>query len=459
MSIAEGAVASRPAATPCVSGPADEGTEAIGKSVARNSVLWIGQSLLLNVLSIASTGYIARKLGAVDYGLFNLGFAVLQVFAPFCALGLRAVTIRSLAENPENGRTEVGVACTLRLLTTVGAVLMALAWLALPTFTPTTRLIGLAAIFSMACQAGGRLAGDICLGYERYHLIAPFQVLGGVLLTLLSVLALLAGTGLTGFVTAYVVGGLIQLLLVLAVTWKHFGPLRPRWDRERIHDQLRQVRPFAALNLLSNATDMPTYDVLVLGMAFGDALVGPYSAAIGLVIRLMAIPTGLAAAMYPAVARRYRSQPGEVRATVQRAILNLTLVTAPMALCLSFTAPTVLWILFGNQYLSAADPLRIAAWWLPLGGINYLVRECLSAVRRQDLVLRLSVLSCVLLAVLYALLVPTLGFRGAAIAGIARELITLPLWLRALSAHFGRPVADTDVRRAGLALLLMTVPL
>lgn len=443
--------------------PVSEAAPADGPSMARrvggNSLWLIARPLLLNVLSIASNLYIVRKLGAADYGAFNLGFAQVALFSPLCNLGLRAVAIRAIAENRERSREIVGALFAVRLILTALAVVLIAGWLALPTYSVTTRFIGAAAVCSMICTSLGGSVIDLFQGFERARLSAQPQLVGGVTLTLLSVLALLAGWGLPGFVGAYVLGAAIQLMLLHWTAKRALFPVHPVWDWARMKELARQARPFAVLSLLSNVTDAPVIDVLILGAVLGDSAVGPYTAALGLVLRLLMIPHGIGDALYPAVAAQNRHDRTDVELTLRRCILNLALITLPAAVCLFFTSRTVLGLLYGQEYLSATTALSLAAWLLPLLGTNYVMRECLSAVHRQGQVLKLTFVSCVLMVALYATLIPPFGIVGAVVAGIAREVVMLFLWARPFQKEFGHPFPVRDLFRVIPALGLLAFPL
>jgi O-antigen/teichoic acid export membrane protein len=393
----------------------------MARRVARNSLWLIGQPLLMNVLSILSTAYIARKLGAADYGTFNLGYAQIALFIPICNLGVRAVAVRAVAQDPENAAATIRAVFALRLLFTGAAVLLALAWLCLPTYSTTTRLIGLAAVYSMVCSSLGMVAVDLFQGFERSRLGAQPQLVGGLTLTVLSVLALIGGLGLPGFVAAYLIGHSTQLLLLHGTAFRHFFALRPAWDWPRIRGLLHQMRAFAVLGVVGVVAEPGVTDVLVLGAVLGSDAVGPYTAAVGLIARLLMIPFGIGDALFPAVAGAWSRNRPEAESAVRRYLFNALAITLPAALCISLTAPTVLWLLYGEEYQSASTAMRIAAWLLPLTGLSYLTRQCLAAVHRQRRILAGVAVHVLLLSVLLALLVPPYAFAGAASAAVGAE--------------------------------------
>ncbi|MGV3720038.1 MAG: polysaccharide biosynthesis C-terminal domain-containing protein, partial [Actinomycetota bacterium] len=257
----------------------------------------------------------------------------------------------------------------------------------------------------------------------------------------------------------YVVGAAIQLYLLHRAAARELFKITPQWDWPRMKELGREARPFAFLSVMSNVTDAPVVDVLILGALHGSGAVGPYTAALGLVMRLLMIPYGVGDALYPAVAAGFREQRDEVVSTLRRCILNLALLTVPAAVALTFLAPTVLGLLYGDEYVSATGALRLIGWLLPLMGVNYVMRECLSAIHRQDVVVRLTLVSCVLLIVLYGTLIPLFGILGAALAGVLREVVMLALWARPFGEEFRRAFPFRDLGRLGLAALAMCVPL
>jgi len=431
----------------------------MARRVGHNSLWLIARPLALNVFSIASNVYIVRELGAANYGAFNLGFAQVALFAPLCNLGLRAAAVRAIAQNRDDAQAVVGVLHALRLLLTVLAAIFVIGWLSLPTYSLTTRLIGIAALASMVLTSMGASAVDLFQGFERSRLAAQSQMLGGLWLTLLSVAALLAGWGLTGFVAAYVAGAAIQLYLLQRTATRQLFRVTPRWDWGRIKTLAREARPFALLSVLSSVTDAPVVDVLILGALYGDGAVGPYTAALGLVMRLLMIPYGVGDALYPAVAAGYRERRDEVSSTVRRCLVSLALITVPAAVALTFLAPTVLGLLYGVGYVSATGALRLIGWLLPLMGVSYVLRECLSAMHRQDVVVRLTLVSCALLLVLYGTLIPLLGILGAALAGVLREVVMLVLWSRAVRSELPHVSPLRELARLALAALAMSLPL
>src|SRR5260370_42397339 len=86
------------------------------RRIAKNAV-WLGvQPLIMNVLSLAATHYIANRLGVTDFGRFNLGLTFVAMFAPLTHLGLRGLTVRYLPQHRDTAAEYLGKVLVLRII-------------------------------------------------------------------------------------------------------------------------------------------------------------------------------------------------------------------------------------------------------------------------------------------------------------------------------------------------------
>src|SRR5690242_17063736 len=84
------------------------------RTVAKNTAWLALQPLLMNVLSLAATRFIADRLGVVDYGRFNLGYTFVAMFAPLTNLGLRTLSARYIPQHRETAAEYLGRILMLR---------------------------------------------------------------------------------------------------------------------------------------------------------------------------------------------------------------------------------------------------------------------------------------------------------------------------------------------------------
>ena len=76
--------------------------------VVRNSAILAAQHIVINLIAIVVVGYIARKLGKQDYGVYALAFGFPAIFEFIGSLGLRPLIIREIARNKDKSLEFLG---------------------------------------------------------------------------------------------------------------------------------------------------------------------------------------------------------------------------------------------------------------------------------------------------------------------------------------------------------------
>jgi len=272
----------------------------VERTVARNSAMLVLQPLLMNLLSLASTGFIARRLGSAEFGRFNLALAFVAMFAPLANLGLRSLAVRHMAQDRGSAAEYLGKLLVLRTtLALIVAVLVALAAPLSGGAGATSAVIAVAAVTMVLTVVVGALTD----GYQAFEMVRPTTIacfLGGLLLTVASVGVVKAGGGIWQMALVYMLGPLCQLALL--GFWVRRLPFRPRlaWDTPVFLQMLRQASPFLGILLVDMVGTR--VDLLILVRLVGEGGLGCYTAATSLVERVRVLSDGTAAALLPAVA-------------------------------------------------------------------------------------------------------------------------------------------------------------
>jgi len=111
------------------------------KIVVKNSILLIVSPLILNFISIFVNGLIARKLGKADFGQFVFALTFVTMFGSITNLGLRAITIREIAEDVQHISTFVGKMLVLRCLLAFAAMVLLVVTVNVMGYTPETKML------------------------------------------------------------------------------------------------------------------------------------------------------------------------------------------------------------------------------------------------------------------------------------------------------------------------------
>ena len=422
--------------------------------VFRNS-LWIGlQPLILNVVSIFVTGYIARTLGDEDYGKFVFAFAFVAIFTPIGNLGLRAVTVRDIAADREHGLTILGKMFTLRFTLGCLAYLALVVTVNVMGYPALTKIVVYIAGLNLLTHTMATTLFDVFQAYERMKYIAISNFISGTSLTIASVLVLLVGFRLVGLTVVYAGGGLLMLLSIAYFFFRFFPGIRLEFDAAFWRESLRKGAPFFIVGLITVLN--LRVGVILLSKLGGDAAVGQYGAAFHLVERLNVISESLCTAIFPALAALYtESKFDELNRMLKRYSSYLLMLGLPIAVGATMLAPQIIGLIFGDKYENAQHVLAILAWNLPFYFVASVLGYCLGAIHRQPLVARIAAVAAVTNIGLNFVLIPRYQEIGAALAYLSLGVVSCILVIIAVARVLTFPLQIGLVLRILLANAVM----
>jgi O-antigen/teichoic acid export membrane protein len=203
-------------------------------------------------------------------------------------------------------------------------------------------------------------------------------------------------------------------------------------------------------------------DVWILRPLSGAAAVGLYSIGLKYLDGLNIIPSVSTMAIFPLMSRfaRAASQTGSntgSNSLLRSYILSLrllTLISLPVAMAVTFLARPLVHIvggaeyldvpgtfdIFGRQiaYVGGADlAFQVIIWSIPIGFANSVTQYVLIAVNQQHYLTRAFVLGVVFNIAGNLLLIPRLGYVGAALATILSEFSLLFPFYYSVRRHVG----------------------
>ena len=357
----------------------------------------------------------ARTLAPGDFGVMALAMTTGWLLGVASDAGLPMYLATRLARARAAGQPEYPLAqaalhwrSRLAAAAAIGAVLAG-AWLVpLPTLAAFT-LIVLHQLFGAMLET----IGHAFRGLGRTDIESSLSLAhrGAVALTALAVLA--TRPSLLALGIALAVPPLAATIAARAVLKRiaEDGPPTALTAR----DFLTNIAPLGAGVLLSALYFR--CDVYFLERLHGVELVGLYNAAFRIVDALRLFPAALLAVAYPMMCAAT-----DYRRVVR--ISNLLLVASGLVgVTLYLTAPELLALVYGSNFASAGQALRVLALCVPFFYVNYALTHQLIAWGHERRFLWIACAALVANLAGNALLIPDGGMAGAAISTLGTEVV------------------------------------
>lgn len=423
------------------------------KRAARNvSVLMLASVISKGALYLWQIA-LSVLLGPSEYGIYGTIGGMMVTAASVASFGMGLIVIRDVAREPR----KAGKYWTAMLF---AQTLMALgAYVGMNAFAVgySETLRGLAALagLNLFVDLFGTMGYDLLIAREKMARASVVETIHIALRIALAWLALTAGWGLLGVYGAAILTGALRSILLVGLN---------------LHDGVRPEFPFdwrTAKPLLINSAPLALSSFLTLAYSHSDKLLttgilservtGYLTAAFVInfgLIELLSVSVMIAA--FPLLSRYYDEGRNPIFGfMIEKLALYMFLAALPMTLSISILADGIIIPLLGEAYAPAAGILRLLVWYTGITIVgNVLTRGLLIQNRQRRLLLIRGLSLSLNITLSAALLLNWRDPRGAVIASIVGEILSLALMLmsfRALGWQPGR-IARSAARAAVAAL-------
>ena len=352
-----------------------------GRRILVNTAFRAVADLVSKFASIALYIVMARRLGDASFGLFTFAFSLVTLVTTLGDLGQDSVLTREVARDRERVHGYFGDTLALKLLLSVPALAILLGALLAMDASEQTRL----AVTLIGSAVIAELLMDTSFGvfqaFERQSLTALVLITQRTLTSTAGIVALSLGADVVAVAGIYLAGAALALamsvtLLVRRVIRVGFHPSPRRWGR-----LMRAAVPIGLASVFS--TVLFRVDASMLAAFRSDAVVGNYGAAYRLLESTLFLSWSVGSAVYPVLSRLGRTGPSSAGLVYERSLKLLLSMTIPLAVGAVVLADGVIELLYGADFASAPDALRLLAPTIALFPISYLTGHLLVAQDRQ----------------------------------------------------------------------------
>ncbi len=421
------------------------------RAAADVAIQVLGRALNL-VPGIVVTVLLTRALGDDGFGQWSTALAIVQIATPFGDFGLEQVAVRKAAAAREEERDWIGALITLRLA------------FALPVAIVTAVVQLVVADNSQMAAAGLLLTGTLLLApfsmarvafqtRVRNDLTILVLTVNSILWTAAVIAIVASDGGMVWFAAAFLGSAVVSVALGLWLGSRLSRP-RMRGSRQLWRELARIGVPIGLAGLI--VTAYVKLDQVMLFSLAGAEDAGLYGAVYRFLDQAQFLPAALMTTLFPIMASSWPADPERVRRIGRLIADYLAIVSLP---ALGFTlvaAEQVVRLLFGEDFLRAADALPILMGAFVVICFGYLAGNLVVVLELQRIFLRNALIALAFNVVLNLILIPPYGFVAAAWVTLATEVLVTALTLSAALRKLELKLRLRRMALATVAAALMT---
>ncbi len=398
------------------------------QTVAKNSLLPMGTSLLMKVIDLAFALLSLRILGPTGTGRYGWAITVWFLANTITDFGLGILVTREVSRDRAQANRYLTNTAILRVLlwalSLLPIALLAAIYVTFFDLTiDTAGALGLLMLGMLPSTLSASLA-FLFNAYEKFEYRIAVDFVTRLLSVALGVIALVLGYGYVGLAAVSIITNLFTLSAFYYLVRTTL--FTPRWepDRALIRWMFSESYPLMLNNLLSSL--FFRIDVLILQPLKGDTVLGYYQTAYKFIDALNFIPSNFTLAIFPALSRLAASAKDAMLRAYILSLKILLWIALPITVGTIFVSRELIGIFGGSAYLpDSAIALQVLIWFLPFSFINSVTHYVLIALGQQRFLTKAFILGVVFNVAANLAAIPSLSYVGAALVTILSEIVLL----------------------------------
>jgi O-antigen/teichoic acid export membrane protein len=356
--------------------PQPEEAQVVGRNVR---VLTIAQ-LITWTMTLLWTLVVPRSLGPGGMGTIMAAWSVTGILGVVLGLGTRNYLVRASVVEPAERARLVGTALVMRVLSAPLVLGAAVVYGELVGWDHRAKLALYIAAAAQICVQIAEPMQAAFQAVERMEYLAYSDVINKSAQGLLGIAVVLAGFGVIGVMTCWLV--MTAVVVVLDLYWVR------TLVRVDLHTNLRRMARLArdSLPYWAFGVFFMVYlwvDFVMLSLLTDTQEVGWYSVPTRLFQTLMFFPVVVATAFLPAFVRGFEEGGDRLRRSAQAPVELVLLLSLPICAGTAVLARPLISGLYGSAYDKSIPVLIVLGLCIPPMYLNIMMAQVLIAMNRQ----------------------------------------------------------------------------
>jgi len=406
--------------TPCVAESAKMPTPTT--SLARGSAIIFLSMSVAACLALLISVFVARWLGASDFGMYSILISVQGVVGLLASFSLGTAVAKYVAEYRVRDEEQAlrfaksGLIVVVMLSSLVAAIYVALSkviGIGLYNEPAMVHIIPFSALMIISSSTYSLSLG-IVQGCQKFRLMAIAQVAYPVF-SLVLISLLLPAMGLRGIFMGYFLSMLtVSAVVLTALNRREFRFFPARLELHRKSATVSMLFSFAFPAVLGNLMAMPVVWIAntELTLSTGLEAMGYFAVAYAVYSALILIPSAISTPLMPKVSQLTVSNHDDIERLVMKVLRTISIALFPLLFGIALFSEFIVEIMYGSRFSPSAKAVYLMVTASYFYSLWAAVSAMIFGMGRMWLALGLNVFWAAVFLILVFASVPALGANG-----------------------------------------------
>ena len=391
------------------------------QAVFKNASWIVGCKIVQSVLGLIVGMQTARYLGPNQYGLISYAASVAAFFIPVMQLGFRSTLVREFINHPDKEGEVLGTALTLNVVSALACIVGIVAFTSIANRGETDTII------VCALYATNLLfqALEMIQYWFQAKLLSKYTAIISVIaytaVSVYKIYLLITQKSVFWFAISQALDyGIIAISLMMI--YRNGETKKLSFSRKRAQSMFRVSKFYIVSSLM--VTIFAHTDSIMIKLMLGEAETGLYAAAVSCASLTSFVFGALIDSMRPVILENKQNSQKEFVNSLKQLVSLVFWMALLQSIVFVLLAKWLIVFLYGEAYQFAADALRIITWYSAFSYLGSVRNIWILAENQHRSLWVVNLVGAGGNVLLNALLIPTIGIEGAALASLLTQMMT-----------------------------------
>lgn len=389
--------------------------------IIQNAGWIIGCKVIKAILTLLVTMITARYLGVANYGLINYAAGIVAFVIPIMKLGLDAIAVHEIVNNPNKEGETLGTIVVLCLISSAMCIIGIWCFTSVvnhnePITVAVCIIYGIVLVFQAIEMVQYWFQAKLLSKYSAIAMLASY-----IVVSIVQIILLLNHIDIRWFALSFSIDYCI-IALILIIIYRRIGKQRLTFSFDRAKEML-SVSKFYVISALM-VTIFNNTDRVMLKLMVGNEATGIYAAAHTCASMTSFIFVAIIDSMRGTIFESRIESDEKFERNLVR--LYSIIIYFSLAQCIVVTtlSPLIIRIMYGTAYLNSTVVLQIAIWFSTFSYVGTVRDIWILSEGYQHHLWKINLSGAVLNIILNYFFIPLWGPSGAAIASVISQFYT-----------------------------------
>ena len=391
------------------------------QTIVKNSFWFAFGTAVTKIARAVIVIYVAKILGAEQYGIFTYALSIVGIFMIFADLGLTSILTRELSKDGDEKNSYLSTAFFVKIGFLLFAIILGIViGPIISKFKEAEHLVVMISVF-VASESMRTFLYSITRAQNKMQTEAGLGITAEIISVAIILILFLKNPSVDSLVTAFIIGNVIGMIITFVFLRKNFVNIFKYFDKDLVKKIITSSLPFAIMGVFG--IFMTNIDSLMIGFWNEPKILGLYAAAQKPIGLLYAIPSLLSVSLFPLISRLVTDAKKNIVAVIQKSYRVSIIIALPIIFGGIILAGPIITSTFGDEYLGAMLTFQILISTLIFAFPASIFADVLLAEDRQKVFITSSAFGGLTNVILNFIFIPQYGIAGSAIATLVAQLV------------------------------------